>query len=307
MTRSSRTTLVESGEGCGSTLLGCILVSGSLTFVVVIMLAMIPAVRGLVRDAIASLAGGRIRTVTIPEGWNRFQVASRLANQGVVPTPEAFLDATTDASVLEYLDIPAGSVEGYLFPDTYDFYTVSEPDEVVEKMVSNHRNRFRKLAREHPGGLERLGKLGEDPAHVAVILASIVEKEAARASEQPRIAGVFLNRLLGADFPSRLLQADPTVAYGCIALDPPTGPCSGFDGRLLRRQLDDPDNPYNTYVHSGLPPGPISNPGLGALEAALDPEETSYLYFVARGDGTHEFSATLEEHKQAVKAYRDGD
>jgi UPF0755 protein len=244
--------------------------------------------------------------VTIPEGWNRFQVASRLENQGIVTSAADFLKATEDPVLLETLGIPSDTAEGYLFPDTYDFYRVSEPQAVVEKMVANYVLKFRNVSRRHSRGLRNLGPLGDDPEHVAVILASIVEKEAVKADEMPLIAGVFLNRLLDEGFTSHLLQADPTVSYGCIASIPLPSSCTGFTGKLGRVHLDDATNPYNTYQHAGLPPGPISNPGTAALVAVLDPEETKYLYFVARGNGTHQFSTTLQQHKKAVKKYRDG-
>jgi UPF0755 protein len=123
----------------------------------------------------------------------------------------------------------------------------------------------------------------------------------------PAVAGVFANRLARSDFPSRLLQADPTVAYGCEALQGPvSAACARFAGRLTRAQLDDADNPYNTYRHPGLPPGPICNPGLDALRAALRPAAVPYLYFVASARGRHVFSSTLEEHERAVARYRAG-
>ena len=301
-----RSTARDTGEGCGSTLVGCALVSGALSFVIVVMLAMIPAVRGFVRTSIVKLVGGSVQRVTIPEGWNRFQVASRLENQGVVTSADAFLKATEDPALLGSLGIPGESAEGYLFPDTYDFYRVSEPDAVVEKLVANFVIKFRNISRRHSEGLRALGPLGDEPEHAAVILASIVEKEAVKAEEMPLIAGVFINRLLDEKFPSHLLQADPTVSYGCVAGMPLPTSCTGFKGKLGRVHLDDATNPYNTYQHAGLPPGPISNPGTAALEAVLAPAETRYMYFVSRGNGTHEFSKTLEQHKAAVEKYRDG-
>ncbi|MBW2263999.1 MAG: endolytic transglycosylase MltG, partial [Deltaproteobacteria bacterium] len=171
----------------------------------------------------------------------------------------------------------------------------------------NYLIQFRNVSRRHSRALRELGSLGDDPEHVAVILASIVEKEAVRTEEMPLIAGVFLNRLLDAKFKSHLLQADPTVSYGCVASVPLPTSCTGFTGKLGRSHLGDATNPYNTYQHPGLPPGPISNPGIAALEAVLDPADTKYMYFVARGNGTHQFSTTLEQHKAAVKKYRDGD
>ena len=136
-----------------------------------------------------------------------------------------------------------------------------------------------------------------------ITLASIVEAEAAVAAELPVIAGVFLNRLRDPEFRPKRLQADPTVSYGC-RLQPSLPSCAGFDGRrITRAMLAGADNPYNTYRHEGLPPGPVGNPGLAAVEAVLAPAEHDYLYFVARGGGRHAFSATLEEHNRAVERY----
>ena len=118
---------------------------------------------------------------------------------------------------------------------------------------------------------------------------------------------MYHNRLNDPSFPSRLLQADPTVAYGCEPGVVPRAPsCSGFIGKLTRKHLEDPKNPYNTYRHAGLPPGPICAPGINALKAALHPKDVPYLYFVARKDGRHRFSKTLLEHNEAVKLYREG-
>ncbi|MFW6178490.1 MAG: endolytic transglycosylase MltG, partial [Desulfohalobiaceae bacterium] len=129
-----------------------------------------------------------------------------------------------------------------------------------------------------------------EQVHRIVTLASLVEKETGTPKERRRIAGVFQNRL----DQGMLLQCDPTVIYGL-------GPDS--DTRLRKKQLQDKDNPYNTYQHPGLPPGPICSPGLESLKAAIDPEEHSYLYFVSKGDGSHKFSRSLREHNQAVRKY----
>jgi UPF0755 protein len=135
-----------------------------------------------------------------------------------------------------------------------------------------------------------------------VILASIVEKEAHVPEELPIIAGVFLNRLRDPHFRPKRLQADPTVAYGCL-LQPALPSCAGFDGkRVTRIMTADPQNPYNTYRIEGLPPAPIANPGISALKAVLHPSEHGYLYFVARGDGRHTFSANLDAHNLATAA-----
>ena len=149
--------------------------------------------------------------------------------------------------------------------------------------------------------------LGFDDPKI-VVLASIVEKETGRAEERPRIAQVFINRLTFPDFKSRRLETDPTIRYGCTVPVQKSGPCQAWDkaGRLHRAQLDDKDNPYNTYTHEGLPPGPISNPGRAALEAVMAPDHTPFLYFVSKNDGTHYFSKTVAEHTAAVVKYQRG-
>jgi UPF0755 protein len=303
--RSSRISVVgrKKGFGCSS-LLGCLFITGASTFVAVVLMAMVPSVRDFARDRLRALTGRSIERVTIPEGWNRYQIADRLAERGVVDTPERFLAATEDADLLSRYAIGGATAEGYLFPDTYEFYLGEDAATVVEVMVETFVERFQQLSTSRPGGLLVLSDIGEDPRHVAVVLASIVEKEAAIKREKPLIAGVFINRLTLERFSSRLLQADPTISYGCIAVEPTPPSCEEFDGRLRRRHLQDAANTYNTYMHAGLPPGPISNPGLDSLEAVLDPAETEYLYFVSRRDGTHEFSRTLRQHRQAVERYR---
>ncbi len=288
-------------------MMGCIFVGLCSMLFVFVMLAMVPSVRNCTRFQLRRVLGRQVERVTIPEGWNRFQVAERLASKGVVASEEEFLSVCQDRAILSSHGIPASSAEGYLFPDTYEFYLPTEPGAVVEAMLSVFDERYGELTRDSPGGPAALADLGPDVRHVAVIIASIVEKEAARQGEKPLIAGVFLNRLLFAPFPSRLLQADPTVSYGCVAASPLPDSCEGFTGKLARTHLADATNPYNTYVHDGLPPGPIANPGETSLAAVLAPAETDYLYFMARGNGTHKFSVTLEEHKKAVVRYRDGE
>jgi UPF0755 protein len=131
-------------------------------------------------------------------------------------------------------------------------------------------------------------------------LASIIEKEAGKADEKPLIASVFLNRLLDPTFrPLRMLQSDPTATYGCLVQTPPPESCT--PGRPTPAMLRDTTNPYNTYRRAGLPPGPISSPGEGAIRAVLAPAKTDYLYFVAQGGGRHRFSRTFSEHRGAIE------
>jgi UPF0755 protein len=134
-----------------------------------------------------------------------------------------------------------------------------------------------------------------------VTLASMVEKEAVADDERPLIASVFLNRLRDPAFKPRRLECDPTASYGCLVAPEKAASCAGFTGKATAAIEHDPDNPYSTYTHEGLPPGPITNPGAKSLEAAMAPASTHYLFFVARGDGRSTFSETREAHERAVK------
>ena len=242
---------------------------------------------------------GRIQIrILIPEGFSRFEIAARLEEYGIC-SADAFLDATEDSSLLASYGVEANDAEGYLFPDTYEFDDQSKPRRVVERMLANWTRRFEEIQREYAA---QLAALDGWTTHDIITLASVVEKEAAVPAERARIAGVFWNRLRSKRFlPRRRLQADPTVQYGCIAVPEAAPSCKDFDGRITRAMLDDPDNPYNTYRHSGLPPGPISNPGKAAITAVIDPEKHDYFYFVARGSGRHHFSKTLRQHNIAVR------
>jgi UPF0755 protein len=241
--------------------------------------------------------------VVIPEGFSRFEIAERLARWGVCPKSE-FLAATVDADLLRELAIDAPSAEGWLFPDTYSLSDDMDAQALVRRFVHNAARRMAAVEEQEQAGTERLrAELGFGPREL-LTLASIVEKEAAVHSEQPIIAGVFLNRLRDPSWKPRRLQADPTVAYGCLVA-PELASCAGFDGRqLTRAMLVDAQNPYNTYRIEGLPPGPISNPGASALRAVLAPAEHDYFYFVAKGGGLHEFSHDLQAHNAAVDHLR---
>ena len=223
---------------------------------------------------------GRSVTVTIPEGWRLEQIADRLAAAGLCGRA-AFLAAARDPALLREVGLSAPSAEGFLFPETYSFPQPAEPADIVRAMHRQFAKVWAELTAEAPpGDLTPLQ---------AVTLASIVERETAAPAERPLVAAVFLNRLrIGMP-----LQADPTVIYGI----------PGFDGNLRRRDLARP-NPYNTYVIRGLPPGPIAGPGRSSLAAVLRPAPVDYLYFVARADGTHQFSRTLREHNQAVQRFQ---
>lgn len=214
--------------------------------------------------------------VTIPEGFNRFDIARELQQKGLAPAA-AFLAATADPSSIKDLDPEAVSLEGYLFPATYRI----SPHTPVERIVKMMTNRFRQeVRRDHPADV-----------HQWVTLASLIQKETAVPSERPLIAGVFLNRLrLGMP-----LQCDPTVIYAALL-------ANDYSGSVHEADLKRP-SPYNTYLHPGLPPGPIANPGRASLEAAQHPDETGYLYFVSDGAGAHRFAETLAQQRENVRLY----
>jgi len=175
----------------------------------------------------------------------------------------------------------------------------SDPEEIVRMMVGAFETRWTHLATEHPRGVRDLQEgMGWTRGQI-LTLASMVEREAAKDEERPVVASVFFNRLKDPTFTPKLLQCDPTAAYGCLVSDAPS--CVGFSGKVTHELLADAKNPYNTYKHEGLPPGPIANPGSKSIEAVLDPATTKYFYFVAKGGGEHTFSETYAEHEKAVK------
>jgi UPF0755 protein len=238
--------------------------------------------------------------ITIPEGWNRFDIATRLADWGIC-TREEFLLAVQSPAPAAAIDPRADSSEGYLFPDTYWLRDQLPAAQVVERLSDNARKRLGQLMQSEAPAFEQLKSELGFGLHEIMVLASIVEKEAHAPSEQAVIAGVFLNRLRSPDFRPKRLQADPTVAYGCLLTSTLPG-CVGFDGkRVTRIMTADAQNQYNTYRFEGLPPAPIANPGISALRAVLHPAKHDYFYFVARGDGQHTFSSTLQAHNIAVQ------
>lgn len=241
-------------------------------------------VRGLTPPQILDLltAGSNLRhQVTIPEGLTMAQVAELFARDGWIKPP-VFLALSRDPSFIRQLGIEAASLEGYLFPETYTLIRdeVSE-ERVLRMMVERFRQVWREVGvPENAHGLNR---------HQVLILASMVEKETGVAQERPLIARVFLNRLQR----KMRLQSDPTVIFGLV----------NFNGDLTRADLLR-QTPYNTYTIPALPAGPICNPGRAAVEAVLHPADSEALYFVSRNDGTHAFSASLEEHNRAVHQYQ---
>ncbi len=238
--------------------------------------------------------------VTFPEGWTRFDMARRLQDRHVVSL-RSFLEATTDADLLAELGIEGDSAEGYLFPATYDLPLDSDPADVVRRMRREFDRRWDLLSRGHSSSLTDVMVSARFTPRDVVILGSIVEKEAVMDDERPIIAGVFLNRLRDPAFKPKRLESDPTASYGCLAMPEKAPSCLGFTGKATAAIEHDPDNPYSTYTHEGLPPGPIANPGAKSLEAAMSPSPSPYFFFVAKGEGRHTFSATYEAHAAAVR------
>jgi UPF0755 protein len=218
--------------------------------------------------------------VTIPEGFNRKKIGELLGKRGLVDEEE-FLSLSGDPDVARRYGISGPSLEGYLYPDTYQFGLGMPAMSIIDVMVK----RFWEMVGPLQEETKQLGLNVEE----VVTLASIVEKETGRPEERPIIASVFVNRLKN----RMRLESDPTVIYGL----------EDFNGNLIKKHLSRP-TPYNTYVIRGLPPGPIANPGQKAIEAVLYPAKTDYLYFVSKNDGSHYFSKTLSEHNQAVAIYQ---
>jgi UPF0755 protein len=221
-------------------------------------------------------------TITIPEGYGREQIAQLLHDKELVDR-RLFLSLTEEPSVLKNYGVTGPTLEGYLFPDTYQFGRGISPSLIIDAMVK----RFWQMV----GPLTDRAKETGMTMQEIVTLASIVEKETGQPSERPLIASVFLNRLKG----GMRLESDPTVIYGL----------ENFDGNLRKKDLVQ-RSPYNTYVIHGLTPGPICNPGLESIKAVIFPAKTDYLYFVSKNDGSHHFSRTLSEHNQAVERYQKG-
>ncbi len=222
-----------------------------------------------------------LHRLTIPEGYNIKQIA-RLVEKSGLATGESFLQAATAPDFTAALGIAAETAEGYLFPETYFFPSTVTPNEIITAMTGRFWSVFSKewKARAKDTGFS---------VHQIVTMASIIEKETAAPQERPLIASVFHNRLKR----GMRLESDPTVIYGI----------PDFNGNITRAHLNTP-TPYNTYRISGLPPGPIANPGKASLEAALYPAKTSFLYFVSTGKGTHHFSTSFTEHNRAVQKFQ---
>jgi UPF0755 protein len=220
-----------------------------------------------------------VHTVVIPEGFTMFDIAQAIQDTGLASS-QSFLEAArSETSLIVDLDPEAKSLEGYLFPNTYEFTRTQSVKEIVGAMV----RQFRQVA-------QQIGLTAE--VHKTVTMASIIEKETAVPEERTMVASVYYNRLAR----KMALQADPSVIYAEL-LD------GVYSGALHHADMQFP-SPYNTYMHSGLPPGPIGNPGRTSLEAAMHPAQTGFYYFVSDGNGHHRFSRSLEEHNQNVARLR---
>jgi len=228
-----------------------------------------------------------IERVTIPEGYNRFDIAETLAAKTEKATRDEFLRLMDDQTPIRRTDPTARNLEGYLFPDTYNYNTRTTPEELIRAMV----NRFEEVFT--PEWTTRASQLGLT-VHQVVTLASIIEREAKVPDERPHMASVFFNRLK-----LRMpLASDPTFIYAAKLN-------GDYDGNPNQPRYRESLSPYNTYKFTGLPPGPIASPGRASLEAVLYPLSTDDLYFVVNGtEGRHKFSRTSSEHEAAVEEYR---
>ncbi len=223
-------------------------------------------------------------TITFPEGQTVAEMAKIVEAHGL-GTAAAFVQAAKDAAPIQALDPEAKDLEGYLFPETYALPRRTDATKLVKLMVVRFEKVFTPELRQAAAarGLS---------IRQAVTLASIVEKETAKADERPLVSAVYTTRLrIGMP-----LQCDPTVIYGLVK-------AGRYDGNIHKDDLSF-DSPYNTYRHPGLPPGPIASPGRASLEAAVRPADADYLYFVSRNDGSHAFARTLEEHNRNVQQYQ---
>ncbi len=225
----------------------------------------------------------KLKSLTIPEGWNHRQIGDYLVAQGLVQTREEFLKISSDVEILKKYKIPSTSTEGYLYPETYKVPFQFSAVQFHLLMLDSFFENLKKLGLKSSSNKE---------LHEKVILASIVEREARKPQERPIIAQVFLNRLKK----NIKLESCATVQYL-------------FDKSHPKLYIQDlyTQSPYNTYLHKGLPPAPISNPGKAALLAAFRPQKNDLLFFVVKPDGSHHFSKTYSEHVEAKRIYIDSD
>jgi UPF0755 protein len=248
-----------------------------------------------VMDVQKRLARGDVyfHTVVVPEGFTMFDIAQAIEGAGLGPAQDFLKVAQSDSELIAELPPGAPSIEGYLFPDTYQFSRMQTMHDMAAAMVKQFREVAHQmgLITSTDGGVVGLTRTPL-PLQTTVILASIIEKETSVAEERPLVASVYYNRLQK----KIALDADPSIIYAELLAGTYTGALHHDDMRF--------NSPYNTYTHAGLPPGPIGNPGKSALEAAMHPAQTDYYYFVADAQGHHRFARTFEEHNNNVAAYR---
>lgn len=240
------------------------------------------------RQVFWKMARGQIfvRTILVPEGWTSFDIADEIQQQGFCDRGE-FLAVARETSFISDFAPDAHSLEGFLFPSTYEFTRHNSCEQIAKRMVQDFRAVWDSVKPPESQALPD----GLTPLQI-VTLASLVERETPDAEERPLVAGVFYNRLRRR-FP---LQCDPTVQYALALAGHPVKDVKPKDLQV--------DSPYNTYRHAGLPPGPIANPGEASLRAALAPATTDYFYFVANDEGGHSFARTLAEHNRNVARLR---
>jgi UPF0755 protein len=241
-------------------------------------------------------------TVVVPEGFTMFDIAHAVEEAGLGPAQDFLKVAQTDIALIADIAPGARSLEGYLFPDTYEFSRMMTMQEMAAAMVKQFRQQARQIGLIPANGdsAEAVLRVTADPAATAlqngvpntVTMASIVEKETAVAEERPMVASVYYNRLNK----NIALDADPSIIYAELL-------AGTYQGALHHADMQFA-SAYNTYRHAGLPPGPIGNPGRSALEAAMHPAQSDYYYFVADAQGHHRFARTMEEHNKNVVAYR---
>ncbi len=219
--------------------------------------------------------------VTIPEGYNLKQIASVMAGSGLADQKK-FIKVSTDSSYVRQKKIAAKTFEGYLFPDTYFFAKTAPCEEIISIMLKRFQTKITTEMRNRAKNMNM-------SIHQIITMASIIEKETGAPFERPIISSVFHNRLKK----GMRLQSDPTVIYGI----------KEFNGNITKKNLKTA-TAYNTYVIKGLPPGPIANPGIESIKAALYPAETNFLFFVSKKNRTHEFSTNIRDHNRAVRKYQ---
>jgi UPF0755 protein len=223
-----------------------------------------------------------LHAVTIPEGYRITEIAALLEVKGLV-NAEKFIQETKNKELIQSVGIGVNSLEGYLFPETYNFSKNTSERKIIQSLVDIYHEKIKKHE------LRKRAQSSKLSFHQVMTLASLIEKETGIDEERKLISSVFHNRLRK----KMLLQTDPTVIYAM----------ADFDGNIRKKDLQ-VDSPYNTYRYKGLPPGPIASPGIKSIIAALEPSESDYLYFVSRKDGSHQFSSNLMDHNRAVRKYQ---